>query len=153
MSGHQRSDPFVDDNLGAGTTGAEVAQFVAVTVNPGGGLTPDRPEPPRPVWRAQSVGASSIPGAGPKPVSRCTPSICSAPLPRPSTSLRATRTSRWHFRLDGSDYLVEKDGRQWSLTAAAPRRADVTITRTTQAVSALIFAGSDTPSSGNCGTR
>ena len=52
--------------------------------------------------------------------------------------------ARWHFRLDGADYLVESDGRQWSLTAGAPpARADVTITATTQALTALIFAGSD----------
>ena len=50
----------------------------------------------------------------------------------------------WHFRLDGADYLVENDGRQWSLTAGAPPvGADVTITATTQALTALILAGSD----------
>ena len=53
--------------------------------------------------------------------------------------------ARWHFRLDGADYLVESDGRQWSLTAGAPpARPDVTITATTQALTALIFTGSDT---------
>jgi DNA-binding transcriptional ArsR family regulator len=53
--------------------------------------------------------------------------------------------ARWHFRVDGADYLVENDGRQWSLTAGAPpARADVTITATSQALTALIFAGSDT---------
>jgi DNA-binding HxlR family transcriptional regulator len=53
--------------------------------------------------------------------------------------------ARWHFRLDGADYLVENDGRQWSLTAGTPpARADVTITATTQALTALIFTGSDT---------
>ena len=53
--------------------------------------------------------------------------------------------ARWHFRLDGGDYLVENDGRHWSLAAGAPpARADVTITATTQALTALIFAGSDT---------
>ena len=53
--------------------------------------------------------------------------------------------ARWHFRLDGADYLAESDGRQWSLTAKAPPApADVTITATTQALTALIFAGSDT---------
>ena len=52
--------------------------------------------------------------------------------------------ARWHFRLDGADYLVESDGHQWSLTAGAPSaRADVTITGTTQALTALVFAGSD----------
>ena len=53
--------------------------------------------------------------------------------------------ARWHFRLDGADYLAESDGRQWSLTAQAPPApAEVTITATTQALTALIFAGSDT---------
>ena len=53
--------------------------------------------------------------------------------------------ARWHFRLDGADYLVESDGRRWSLAAGAPpARAEVTITATTQALTALIFAGSDT---------
>ena len=53
--------------------------------------------------------------------------------------------ARWHFRLDGADYLAESDGRQWSLTAKAPPApADVTITATTQALTGLIFAGSDT---------
>jgi DNA-binding HxlR family transcriptional regulator len=52
--------------------------------------------------------------------------------------------ARWHFRLDGTDYLAESDGRQWSLAAEAPSSpADVTITATTQALTALIFAGSD----------
>ena len=53
--------------------------------------------------------------------------------------------ARWHFRLDGADYLAESDGRQWSLTAQAPPApAEVTITATTQALTGLIFAGSDT---------
>ena len=52
--------------------------------------------------------------------------------------------ARWHFRLDGADYLVKSDGRQWSLTTGAPAEpADVTITATSQALTALIFAGSD----------
>jgi DNA-binding HxlR family transcriptional regulator len=52
--------------------------------------------------------------------------------------------ARWHFRLDGADYLIDSDGRQWSLTAGTPAApADVTITATTQALTALIFAGSD----------
>jgi DNA-binding HxlR family transcriptional regulator len=52
--------------------------------------------------------------------------------------------ARWHFRLDDADYLVESDGRRWSLTAGPPpARADVTITATAQALTALIFAGSD----------
>jgi DNA-binding HxlR family transcriptional regulator len=51
--------------------------------------------------------------------------------------------ARWHFRLDGTDYLAESDGRQWSLTAKAPPApADVTITAATQALAAVIFAQS-----------
>ena len=52
--------------------------------------------------------------------------------------------ARWHFRLDGGDYLAESDGHRWSLTTAVPSTsAEVTITGTTQALTALIFAGSD----------
>jgi DNA-binding HxlR family transcriptional regulator len=52
--------------------------------------------------------------------------------------------ARWHFRLDGADYLAETDGHQWSLAAEAPSEpVDVTITSTTQALTALIFADSD----------
>jgi DNA-binding HxlR family transcriptional regulator len=52
--------------------------------------------------------------------------------------------ARWHLRLDGADYLVESDGHRWSLTTKAPPApADVTITATTQALAAFIFAGSD----------
>jgi DNA-binding HxlR family transcriptional regulator len=52
--------------------------------------------------------------------------------------------ARWHFRLDGADYLAESDGRRWSLTTGVPSApADVTITGTTQALAALVFAGSD----------
>jgi DNA-binding HxlR family transcriptional regulator len=52
--------------------------------------------------------------------------------------------ARWHFRLDGADYLAESDGRHWSVTAQAPAApAGVTITATTQALAALIFAGTD----------
>ena len=52
--------------------------------------------------------------------------------------------ARWHFRLDGADYLAESDGHQWSLTTGTPAvPADITITATTQALTALIFAGSD----------
>ena len=52
--------------------------------------------------------------------------------------------ARWHFRLDGADYLVEGDGRRWSLAAKTPAApADVTITATTQALTAFIFAGAD----------
>jgi DNA-binding HxlR family transcriptional regulator len=52
--------------------------------------------------------------------------------------------ARWHFRLDGADYLAENDGHQWSLANQAPSApTDVTITGTAQALTALIFAGSD----------
>jgi DNA-binding HxlR family transcriptional regulator len=53
--------------------------------------------------------------------------------------------ARWHFRLDGADYLAESDGDQWLLTAqAAPSGpADVTITATAQSLAAFIFAGSE----------
>jgi DNA-binding HxlR family transcriptional regulator len=52
--------------------------------------------------------------------------------------------ARWHLRLDGTDYLVESDGQQWSLTAGQlAEPADVTITASTQGLTAFIFAGSD----------
>ena len=52
--------------------------------------------------------------------------------------------ARWHFRLDGADYLAESDGHRWSLTTKAPTApADVTITATTQALAAFIFAGAE----------
>src|SRR5262249_36543457 len=52
--------------------------------------------------------------------------------------------ARWHFRLDGADYLAESDGQRWSLGTGAPSSpADVTVTGTTQALTALIFARSD----------
>jgi DNA-binding HxlR family transcriptional regulator len=51
---------------------------------------------------------------------------------------------RWHFRLNGGDYLAERDDGRWSLTTGAPSGpADVTITGTARALGALIFAGSD----------
>ena len=54
------------------------------------------------------------------------------------------RPARWHFRLDGADYLAESDGHHWSLTTETPAApADVTITATTQALRAFIFAGSE----------
>ena len=50
---------------------------------------------------------------------------------------------RWHFRLDGADYLAASDGHRWSLAAeASSGPADVTITGTAQALRALIFNGS-----------
>jgi DNA-binding HxlR family transcriptional regulator len=52
--------------------------------------------------------------------------------------------ARWHFRIDGRDYLVESDGRHWSLTTKAPPgKADVTITSTTESLAAFIFAQPD----------
>jgi DNA-binding HxlR family transcriptional regulator len=52
--------------------------------------------------------------------------------------------ARWHFCLDGADYLAESDGHRWSLTTGGPSApADVTITGTARALTALIFAGSD----------
>lgn len=52
--------------------------------------------------------------------------------------------ARWHFRLNGADYLAGRDGRHWTLTAQAPATpADVTISGTTEALVALIFAGTD----------
>jgi DNA-binding HxlR family transcriptional regulator len=52
--------------------------------------------------------------------------------------------ARWHLRLDGTDYLAESNGVQWSVTASPPSApADVTITATTQSLAALIFTGSD----------
>jgi len=54
------------------------------------------------------------------------------------------KPARWHFRLDGANYLAESDGHRWSVTAGAPAApADVTITATTQSLAGLIFAGSD----------
>jgi DNA-binding HxlR family transcriptional regulator len=56
----------------------------------------------------------------------------------------ARQQARWHFRLDGADYLAESDGQGWSFSTGAPAApADVTITGSTQALIALIFAGSD----------
>ena len=52
--------------------------------------------------------------------------------------------ARWHFRLDGADYLAESDGQRWLLTSGTPSApAEVTITGTTRALTALVFAGSD----------
>ena len=61
--------------------------------------------------------------------------------------------ARWHFRVDGADYLAESDGHGWRLTARAPSAppaaaapsapADVTVTATAGSLTALIFAGSD----------
>jgi DNA-binding HxlR family transcriptional regulator len=52
--------------------------------------------------------------------------------------------ARWHFRLDGADYLAESDGQHWTLSDQVPSGpADVTITATTRALTAFIFTGSD----------
>jgi DNA-binding HxlR family transcriptional regulator len=51
--------------------------------------------------------------------------------------------ARWHFRLDGADYLAEGDGQHWTLSDQVPSApADVTITATAKALAAFIFAGS-----------
>lgn len=48
--------------------------------------------------------------------------------------------ARWHFRLDGEDYRIESDGREWSLGSGAPARpADVTATGTARALARQIF--------------
>jgi DNA-binding HxlR family transcriptional regulator len=53
-------------------------------------------------------------------------------------------SARWHFRLDGGDYLVESDGLRWTLAARTPSAAaDVTVTGTARSLIAFIFAGSD----------
>jgi DNA-binding HxlR family transcriptional regulator len=52
--------------------------------------------------------------------------------------------ARWHFRLDGADYLAESDGHRWSLAANAPAGpADVTITAAARDLTAFIFRGQD----------
>jgi hypothetical protein len=52
--------------------------------------------------------------------------------------------ARWHFRLDGADYLAEGDAHGWSLSAKAPATpADVTITATAQDLAAFIFGRPD----------
>lgn len=57
----------------------------------------------------------------------------------------------WHFRLDGTDYLAESDGHQWSLTAGTPpARADVPITATTQALAGFIFGRTDAACPDGC---
>ena len=54
------------------------------------------------------------------------------------------RPAHWLFRLDGVDYRADSDGSHWSLTTeAADTPVEVTITATTQALTAFIFAGSD----------
>ena len=58
--------------------------------------------------------------------------------------LPAGEPARWHFRLDGDDYLAEGDHHGWTLTANAPAApADVTITATTHDLAAFIFGGPD----------
>jgi hypothetical protein len=54
--------------------------------------------------------------------------------------------ARWHFRLDGADYLAESDGQRWSLTTGVPGRAanvSVSVTGSAQGLTTLIFRGSD----------
>jgi DNA-binding HxlR family transcriptional regulator len=62
--------------------------------------------------------------------------------------------ARWHFRLDGADYLAEGDARGWSLSAKAPATpADVTVTATAQDLAAFIFGrpGSSVEITGEAG--
>lgn len=52
--------------------------------------------------------------------------------------------ARWHFLIDGTNYLVESDGRRWSLATRAPSTpVDVTITATAGSLTTFIFAPSD----------
>ncbi len=52
--------------------------------------------------------------------------------------------ARWLFRLDDANYVVESDGRGWSLTTdAASAPADVVITGTTGSLAGLIFGRPD----------
>ena len=58
--------------------------------------------------------------------------------------LAGDEQARWHFRLDGGDYLAEGDAGGWSLSANAPDApADVTITATSHDLAAYIFGGPD----------
>jgi len=53
------------------------------------------------------------------------------------------RPARWHFRLDGEDYVVES-GDRWSITVQTPSApAEVTVIGTAAALAALIFNQSD----------
>ncbi|HEY1624141.1 MAG TPA: winged helix-turn-helix transcriptional regulator [Streptosporangiaceae bacterium] len=52
--------------------------------------------------------------------------------------------ARWHFRLDGEDYLAESDGERWSLTVADPGEpADVTVTGTAPELARFVFADAE----------
>ena len=70
--------------------------------------------------RCAQRGDYATPGAGPSPVSRCTPSTCSAPPPRPSTS-PPTTTNRpaGTSASTATDYLVESDSHRGG---SRPRR-------------------------------
>ena len=62
----------------------------------------------------------------------------------PAIELAGDEPARWHFRLDGGDYLAEGDAHGWSLSANAPTAAaDVTITATSHDLAAFIFGGPD----------
>lgn len=51
--------------------------------------------------------------------------------------------ARWRFRFPGDDYLVECDGRRWSLAATDPQaRADVTVTATVETFVQFVFSPS-----------
>jgi predicted lipid carrier protein YhbT len=52
--------------------------------------------------------------------------------------------ARWHFRVDGEDYLVHSDGDRWTVAAEMPSAPpDVTVTGSAAALAALIFNQSD----------
>lgn len=50
----------------------------------------------------------------------------------------------WHFRLDGADHLVRRDGDRWTVTTGAPTSpVDVRVSGTSAGLIRLIFEGSD----------
>ncbi|HEX3785351.1 MAG TPA: helix-turn-helix domain-containing protein [Pseudonocardiaceae bacterium] len=54
--------------------------------------------------------------------------------------------ARWHFRFPDDDYLLEYDGRHWSLTETSPRtEPDVTVTATTDALAQFLFSPPGSP--------
>jgi hypothetical protein len=54
--------------------------------------------------------------------------------------------ARWHFRFPDDNYLVECDGRRWSLaTTGSPARADVTVTATVETFAQFVFAAPGAP--------
>ena len=80
-----------------------------------------------PVLDALSRCGYSMPGAGPGPASP----LHAEHLLRSVTqaidlAVGDHEPARWHFRLDSADYLIESDGRPWSLGAGAPPRGATT---------------------------